>query len=171
MSHEDVLNAARWATPPYYAGFDPVGDFCILSKLRDADTVSRSNWEVALEMLKKQEAKEVLRQPFQAAVYTWRARCSMAGHIDYLMVRADAPETIKRLAAIMLSSLQAYPILDDEHHSNLEYEETLQYWRDMSLNERLTVLQQCEAQVSLFSIRRDDMPDDEQGRVYNWLRD
>jgi len=176
------LKDCRWTTPDHYMGFDPVGDFLVVSITRDSDTVERSNFRCALASLAAKTDEALARLGCNAQdegalpsrdtwVYTFRASHFLCGWVEYLMVRADAPDEVLQEAGEIICSLSEYPVLDDDDHTLLEDEEIFQHWKDMSLSDRLAVLQQSEAQVSLFTIRRDEMPDDEQGRVYNWLRD
>jgi hypothetical protein len=169
------LKDCRWTTPDHYMGFDPVGDFLILSKHRDSDTVERSNFECAQRDLAQVQVKEPTpeqtRTQGEGWFYTFRASHFLCGWVEYLLVREDAPEEVLQAAGEIICSLSDYPVLDDDHHSGLEWQEAHDLWKSYSLGDRLAVLQQSEAQVSLFTIRRDEMPDDEQGRVYNWLRD
>ena len=104
-------------------------------------------------------------------VYGWCARCSLVGWIEYLMVRADAPATVLEAAELVLKGLYGYPVFDEGHWSDLEWEENMTYWAECSVRDRLDHIQRSGAPVSIFAARRSEFPDDPDGSLYNWIRD
>ena len=52
------------------------------------------------------------------------------------------------------NSLADYPILDEEHFSELEWEEKHEYWEACSIKERVELCR--KARTSIFAARRDD---------------
>jgi hypothetical protein len=72
-----------WVRPDHYAGFNPVGDFVILSRHRDSDLLENCNFEVAVESLKAQSMDHGRAEhipPDRPAAYTWIARHFLLGH-------------------------------------------------------------------------------------------
>lgn len=129
MNVIDHLEETAWTRPDHYAGFSPDGDYCIMSQHRDSDCVSRSNWICACKELSA-EAWDSGDDGFdeRPAVYHWRASHWAVGWCEYLMVRADALDNIKEKAGEMICALSDYPILNDDHHSELEMEEANETW-------------------------------------------
>jgi hypothetical protein len=159
----DTLRKAQWEHPSDYAGFNPVGDIVVLSRHRDSDALTRSNWEVGLEQLRK------AAESAPESVYDWRASHWAVGWVDYLMVKRDAPESVLEAAAEILDSLAGYPALDDEHWSDLEWQENADYWASLDVRDRADIIRRSGSTASIFAARRDEIPDDN-GYVYDWLR-
>jgi len=164
-----ALERAAWTTPESYAGFGPVGHYVIVSRHRDSDALSRSNWIVACDRLAQAAGLTGVPADDSAApVYEWRASHWAVGWVEYLMVRPEAPEAVLQEARAILESLEDYPELDESHWSELEWEEAADYWVSMSVRDRALLIKDSHSSASLFAARRDYMPDD-CGRVYEWL--
>jgi hypothetical protein len=160
-----------WEHPENYGGFSPDGDYLVLARTRNSSTIDESNWTVALRSLRALETtlpefapEEEERtswgdiSPRNGWVYTWGARHWACGYIDHLMVRNDAPDEIKEAAGEIICSIASYPILDDDHHSELECEQIYEYWRGESIKYRIQLC--AEAGDSIFAARRDnDIPE------------
>ena len=157
----EILSDSQWEHPQYYFGFSPEGDYLIASKDRDSDILSESNYSVALNILTdavKGESAECQEERDENGyiirpdwVYEWRARCSLVGWIDYLMVRKDAPESVLIAAAEIVSSLADYPVLSDDDYSDRKYQAVERYWEEMSLKERIEWCK--DAGESIFAAR------------------
>lgn len=159
----EILKDSEWKHPQYYAGFSPEGDYLIASKRRDSDILSESNYAVALNILTdavkgesaecqgERDAQGYIIRPDWA--YEWRARCSLVGWIDYLMVRKDAPESILICAADIAASLADYPVLDDEHYYESKLRAVEDYWNSLSFRDRIDI---CgKSGESIYSARRE----------------
>ena len=51
-------------------------------------------------------------------------------------------------------ALEDYPVVDEQAYSDLEYEETCEYWDNMGLSERVETCQRAD--VTVFAARRDN---------------
>lgn len=58
----------------------------------------------------------------------------------------------------MEAALENYPILDDEDHSNREFEAACECWESMSVRDRVRWIQNHERHVSIFAARRAELP-------------
>lgn len=163
------LTECAWKRPDSYGGFSPDGDYMILSRHRDSDTITRSNWEVACESLKA-EAWDSRDMEGRPAVYHWRAGHWAVGWVEYLCVRADAPDDVLTEAGEIVCSLADYPILSDDHHSDLEYSEACELWERESVRGRFRVIKDSGARVSIFAARRDELPNDDSDAILDYLR-
>lgn len=156
MNAEEHLPETAWKTPECYGGFDPVGDYLILSRHRGSELVDESNWTCACKALGAEDydGGEFDSRP---PVYTFRAGCSLVGWIEYLLVRPDAPEATLKEAGEIICSLASYPILNDDHHSQLEWDSICKTWEQSSVADRVHYLQ--KADMCIFAARRDTPPD------------
>lgn len=171
-----------WETPECYFGYNPEGHILVLTTYRDADALQRTNWDAAAKRLLKAANMDAVGHLDHGAsmwsapcpdrapvVYQWSASSSLIGWIQYLMVRPDAPAAVIAEAQSIADDLAAYPALDEDAWSNLEYEETSNWWAEMSPRHRAEVIRDSGSSASLFAARRDYLPDDG-GHVEQWLR-
>lgn len=177
-----ILAEHVWTKPSSYAGFSPDGDYCILTQHRDSDALTRSNWTCARDEF------SVHPKPFDCVgrfgatddefagrptVYDWRASHCLVGWVEYLMIRADASTDVLISAAHILQSLEVYPVLNDDHFSELEMNEGEEYWKNLDIKGRLEVIDGCEYEgkpISCFATRHDYPPSDDQGIIAERLR-
>lgn len=185
MSQYEFLEKHKWVRPDSYAGFNPEGDTLLCHKHRDAQIVTESNWDKMLEKLLKVKAELPLEmqepeaslatefgcfgaQPAEVCrerwVYVWRASCSMFGFHDYMMLRSDAPDELKRVADDILHNLDGYPILDEDDYGARTDVAIHEFWKEASESERQHYHQ--EAGVDMEG-DGEEMPD----QVYDQLRD
>lgn len=157
-----------WVHPQYYGGFSPDGDYLILSQHRNSELLGRVNWEAACESLGAQAyddgASGFAGRP---NVYHWRAGCSLVGWIEYLCVRADAPEALLESAGEIVSALADYPILSEDKFSEAEWNAVCAYWESLEVADRVHELQR--AGLCIFAARRDTLPQDDNGRLFERL--
>lgn len=102
----------------------------VLTQSRDSGLISKSNWEVALERLGGERGGNVEVHRFgHWACGWWEALC--------VAEDSDLWETAKGIC----ESIEAYPLLDEEHHSEMEAKEADRVWRDcFSPKERVELL-------------------------------
>lgn len=158
MSKRELLESKKWERPEYYAGFNPDMDYLLYARHRESQLVEESNMAVIRRELGKiiEALPEEQREPvptdaaemdaFGMAkseamtrefwVYTWRASHPMVGWVEYLMLRGDAPAVLKDRADALLSGLEDYPIADDDHYSELQWEAIDKYWEAASESEK-----------------------------------
>jgi hypothetical protein len=153
-----------WKHPDSYGGFSPDGDYLILSRHRDSELLDRVNWEVACESLKAEAydggARHFADRP---NAYHWRAGHWAVGWIEYLCVRADAPESVLTEAGEIVCALADYSILSDDRYSEAEFEAVCDYWANLGTDDRVQYLQ--SAGLCIFAARRDTLPDDPTGAL------
>lgn len=145
-------NLKRWTLPDSYIGEHWDKYFVFLGQHRDSDSLSRSNYQRGLELIGGESE----------TVMTIRERHWAVGWVEWIAIHESDEEALKKADAIA-GRLEAYPVLDEDHWNLLEEEEAEEYWRGCSLRERLSLIEGAE--VSLFSIRRDFIPYDEDGIV------
>lgn len=174
-----------WEHPSSYFGFSPDGDILVLSLTRDADALDRTNWDAATQRLitaagiapipdlADMEGTGRFHGPPRAqipAVYAWEASSSLIGWIRYLMVRADAPEAVRKEAQRIADDLADYPSLDESAWSELEWQGAAELWASLPVRERGELIRQWSPETSIFAARRSWIPDDPYGSLFEVLR-
>ena len=163
-----------WTYPENYYGYSPDGDYVVTGQHRDSDTLSRSNYICLFKALREVEAKyappvDFKDEPRNTWVYDFRQSHSLVGWVETMLIRKDAPPEIIERADEILNTLEDYPVVDDEHFSNLEYEEACKYWEGMSVEDRKYYLEKVGMDLALAS--SSDFPEDDTGRLEELLRD
>lgn len=144
-----------WTRPDCYIGAEWPEYYVVIGQHRDSDRVTRSNFRVAKKQLEAIEAKypewinptdgdtAMLVNPYESH---WAV-----GHVEWLGVHKDSPQELLDAAGEIVCSIADYPILDESDWSELEYEETVTYWENMSIRERLYYTD--KAGLSCFAVR------------------
>ena len=154
LEHLENLRAlTRWTLPDSYSGAEWPEYFVFLSQTRDSDALTRSNFECGLRVLGgESETVIVVRERH------WAVRW-----VEWIAIHESDVEAI--LAADdMACALADYLVLDESHFSELESTEADQYWESLRLRERVELC--TEAGVSIFAARRDYIPSDDSGFIY-----
>lgn len=162
----------QWTRPTSYGGFSPDGDYIVLTRTRNSDALTESNWDTACTIFA--DAGHMVEwyhsdDGTRPHVYFWRAGCSMIGWIEYLMVHQDAPAGAIAVAQSIADSLADYPALNEDDWSEREYRETCDYWSDCSVRERADIIRDSGSTASIFAARRNELPSDN-GYVMDWIR-
>lgn len=162
MHATEHLEQRKWEHPDSYAGFSPDGDFLVLARNRDSDILTESNWHAVREDLKAHAETldpEPLRPDHPGGdvpyVYDWRAGHWACGWVEYLMIREDAPDSLKALAGAIVAALANYPVYSEDDYSQRQDEARAEYWDRASLSERMDWCR--DAGCSIFVARRDYM--------------
>jgi len=114
-----VKNPSGWDSLDNYAGMIPEPEWlCVLTRNRDSDELTESNWRCALEQLGGESDNVTIDRFGHWGCGWWEA----------LSVKAGSPQ--HRIAQEIQSSLSDYPVLDEEDFCNLEQEEADRVWRD-----------------------------------------
>lgn len=134
-----------------------IGEWLVLpcSRNRDSDCLAESNFACALKELGN-ESDDVQVHRFGHWACGW---------YELILVRPDtaAASTAEEIEA----SLADYPVLSDDHYSELEYSEACRNWERMSVSDRVHACQKYR--VSVFAARRDEMPESPTGELTGYL--
>jgi len=145
-----------WEYPEYYAGATHYGSYVFLGQHRDSGTLSESNFAVGLKALGgESDTVKVIREGH------WGV-----GWVEWISI-AQRDTKALQLASAMLDELEVYPVLCDEHHSELELTYAANQWESYSVRERASLCR--EAGISKFAARRDCVPSDDQGYIQQYL--
>lgn len=178
MHWSDHLDEMKWEHPSNYGGYSPNGDYLVAVRGRDSGALANSNYCTAFRCLR--EVASVFGEPAAVPrdhidygwgsegndatwVYDFRAGCSMTGWVEYLLVRADAPEPVLQEAAEIFCSLKDYPVLDDQDYNERLTAEVERYWKSLPLRYRFDEWERAYEHVddrwrssNYFVIRHDD---------------
>jgi hypothetical protein len=66
-------------------------------------------------------------------------------------------EDIVKIAEEIESSLENYPVLNEDDFSNLEYEKATKWWAVCGIKERIRIC--AKYNESIFAARRDEIPE------------
>lgn len=157
MIIENLKAIKRWERPSDYFGANWPEYFVFLGQHRDSDSVTRSNFEVGLRELGGESE----------TVIVVRERHWAVGWVEWIGIH-ESDEAAIQAADEMLCAIESYPVLSDDHHSELEWNEACEYWERMSVRERVDYCR--DADISIFAARRDYLPEDPSGYLFESLR-
>lgn len=143
-----------WKHPECYLGATWYDYYVVLGQHRDSDRVTRSNFAVAKAELEAIEDKypewnkaddegRMLVNPYEGH---WAV-----GHVEWLGIHKDSPEELIEAADNILDRIENYPILDESHYSDLEWNEANDYWESESVSSRIQWLK--NAGIPCFAAR------------------
>ena len=140
MSYNPTL-ISRWTLPDSYAGASWPKYYVGLSQHRDSDALTRSNFTCFLKAIGGENGD---------TVRVVRERHWAVGWIEWIAIHESATKAL-RIADEIMHKLDGYPVVNEDHWSELEWSETLDYWDSLSLNERIQYCRECC--VSIFAAR------------------
>ena len=134
------------------------GDWLVtpVIQTRDSEALELSNFEVCLSQLGgESETVEVHRFGH------WGP-----GWFEIIIVKPNTPQS--KIAEDIESALSDYPVLDDEHFSELEYNQNTDYWASSPLQWKIDACK--KAGLSILQARFDHMPETSNGEpITNYL--
>lgn len=157
MELENLKALKRWTLPDSYGGAHWPEYFVFLAQHRDSDSLTRSNFICGLEAIGGESETVILVREGHWAV----------GWVEWIAIH-ESDITALQNADGIACALEDYPVVNEDHWSELEWNEAAEYWERMSVRERA---EYCErAGVSIFAARRDYFPQD-CGNLLELLRD
>lgn len=121
---------SRWTRPSSYFGATWPEYFVFLSRNRDSDELTESNFETAIARL---EALPDWTPPDSddeaVSRYVVRESHWACGWVEWIAIHETDTEALKA-ADEMAADLESYPVLDEEDLSRREDEEAQRVWRD-----------------------------------------
>jgi hypothetical protein len=130
-----LRNPSGWDSFENYMGEIPADDWlCVLTRSRESDLLTESNFDTALEMLGgKGENVEIHRFGHWAC-----------GWWESLAVRAGTPQAT--IAEEIEKKIESYPVLDEEDFSRREDEAAQDVWRDYRVKDRVKYIRENRSQ-------------------------
>jgi len=142
----------KWEYPRDYIGATWYEYYMCLGQHRDSDTITRSNFICALAALGGESDTVIIERSSHWAV----------GWIETLLIHESAADKIA-IADKILSALENYPVLNEEHYCKLESTEAAEIWERLPISDRVDECQRWG--VSIFAARRDELPETPTGEL------
>lgn len=151
-----VSNPSGMDSLSNYMGEIPESNWlCLLTQNRDSDCLTRSNFISALKALGG-ESDNVRIDRFGHWACGWWESLSVL----------EGSEAHKKALEIE-KSLANYPVVNDDHFSNLQWEEATSFWKSMSIKERVELCQRFK--INSLQARHDYIPSDDNGSLFDYL--
>lgn len=107
----------KWTLPSDYSGEHWDGYYVFLGQHRDSDALDRSNFESGLETIGGESDTVIVVRESHWAV----------GWVEWIAIHQDDEKALK-VADEIAVALENYPVVDEEHYSQLETEEADETW-------------------------------------------
>lgn len=123
---------SKWTLPSSYAGAHWDDHYVFLSRNRESDCITESNFRTALRMLEKLPPPALefdAEGEEQVTRFAVRESHWAVGWVEWVCIHQDDTEALK-LADSVMQRLESYPVLSDEDLSDLEHEEAQRIWHD-----------------------------------------
>jgi hypothetical protein len=134
----------RWKLPQYYSGAEwPEYYSAGVGRSRDSDCGEESNFDAMLKGLGgESETVQVVREGH-----------FLCGWVEWIAIH-ESDETALRAADAMKSSLEDYPILDEEDYCQREFDECERVWSDcFNESDRIQYLRKNRCTTGFRSLR------------------
>jgi hypothetical protein len=116
----------RWSMPENYFGAEWSEYFVFLGQHRDSDSLTRSNFICGLKALGgESETIRVIRESHWAV-----------GWVEWIAIHESDAAALSAASEIA-ENLEDYPVVDEMHWSDLEYEEAAEFWNSLSPRDRV----------------------------------
>lgn len=126
---------------------------------RDSDALERSNFTCFKAMLDKEGIDYKIH------------RFGHWGPGWYEIFLVPPTEDARRVIKEAESAIENYPILNEDHYSELEWNEASEYWARLSVRDRAEIIRDKSRSVSIFAARRAELPaNDDNGAIFDYLR-
>ena len=124
---------------------------------RDSDPLDESNFQSAIDTLGgESDVVEIHRFGHWAC-----------GWFEVIIVQPDTPQA--DIAEEIEAALADYPVLDEQDHSEREWDYATEVWNNcFNLGEKVELCKEYE--VSIFAARHDRIPNDNCGGLFDYLR-
>ena len=144
----------KWTYPKDYFGIDPQGYSILVAQNRDSNALTRSNFETISKEMKciNWDNDSMNSAPNVINIRQGHWAC---GWLELLLVKNNTKAYKKALE--IEKQLDEYPVFDESHWSQLEWDEMADYWAGMDLQDRIDLCKEHEQ--SIFSARFDYIPD------------
>lgn len=143
FTHREILNSDVIHGINNYMGEIIPDDFKILlSRNRDSDILSESNWDTALKMLGG-EGENVRIDRFASWACGW---------FEYLSIKENTPQF--KIAEKIEADLKDYPVLNDDDFSERENAEAQRIWKEcFDKKERIQYIRENKDQFDFTSFK------------------
>ena len=149
-----------------------IGSWLVLptGQNRDSDDLEKSNFTNALEMLGG-ESEDVEVHRFGHWACGW-FEIILVTPVVRLAYPRERKQAIQRACATALEierSLENYPVLNEDDFCDREWSTVCEHWEQMSVSDRIDAIA-AHGSCSIFAARRDELPQDDSGGLFDYLR-
>ena len=148
----------RWTRPSSFAAWDDGWQysraaFVLLGRNRDSDILTESNFHCALrELGGESDTVKIVRESHWAC-----------GWIEWIAIHESDAAALETADSIV-AALSDYPVLCDDDFSEREWNAAQEYWESLSVSEHMGLCK--DNGVSIFAARRDYIPSDDSGAIF-----
>lgn len=148
-----------WTQPDCYVGATWPDFYVFLTQTRDSDAATRSNFECGLKAIGGATPDGLVRVVREGH---WAV-----GWIEWIAIHRDATDALCTANEIA-DALEDYPIVNEEHWSELECAEAEAFWRELPLRDRVELCR--DHGINIFAARHEWVPTDDTGGLFEFLR-
>ena len=135
LEENNLQYLQKWTRPDSWGGTEWPSHFVFLSQSRDSEALTRSNFDCAVKALEEigpEYEGQLQWGESSRGVSPWfivREGHWACGWIEWIAIHEKATEHLQ-CAAEIAGALENYPVVNEEHWSELETEEANDVWRD-----------------------------------------
>lgn len=150
MSTYTPTHLERWKRPSCYSGATwPNYYGSGFGQSRDSGALERSNFAVALAAIKALPAFNAADEEQDSRIVV-RENHWAVGWIEWIAIHQDDAEAL-RLCDSLVAKVENYPILDEEHFSQVEQDDANETWRNcFNDKERVAYMREHRRQFDTF---------------------
>ena len=118
----------HWVHPDSYAGHSPIGSVVVLNLTRDSS------------LLENNKTPDEWQDENPRGFYDFRQSHWAVGWVETLIITPEAHQIELDAAQEIIDCIEQYPVLDECHYSQLQYDTVYDYWGNASVGERIDYL-------------------------------
>lgn len=158
----------RWKRPDNYIGESWDGWYAFMGQSRDSDALERSNFDCALAALRALPEWNMPDDETPSRIIVHESHWAF-GWVEWIAIH-ETDAVALSAANDIAARLENYPVVDEDHYSELEYNEACEWWARMTVADRLDAIRRSHSAASAFSCRRAEIPADDDGSLLEYLR-
>jgi hypothetical protein len=153
-----TYNLERWTRPDSFMAMDSGWQyskecFVFLGRHRDSDLLTESNFECGLAAIGgESDTVKVVRESHWAV-----------GWVEWIAIHESDIKALECASDIM-DSLSDYPVVNEDHWTELEWNAAQDMWAQLSLSERVDLCR--DAGLSIYAARGDNIPQGDNGYIH-----
>ncbi len=144
-----TVNLNKWTRPNSYFGAEWPEFYVFLSRNRDSDDLTNSNYETALEALK---SDRTFGEDEESTVQSVCENHWAVGWVEWIAIH-ESDTVALEAADAMMERLESYPVLDEDDWSRREQEHAESIWKDCyNTTERIDYIRSHRSQFEFHDL-------------------
>lgn len=140
----------RWTRPGSYFGAEWPEYFVFLARNRDSDTLTESNFQCGLEAIGGEVGAIETSEGEVYPVTVVRESHWACGWVEWIAIHESNAAAL-RIADQIADKLESYPVVNEDHWSELEQTEADKVWKDCySTQERIDYMRRYSSQFEFW---------------------